>query len=341
MKKFLVIIMCFFAVVSLTGCRGVNEDEVISEEQIYRNFVSEWTSFQDVQVLNARVETDKDGKRILLADVKNDKYIGDISDIVISFATWDSNGKFIIIKSKNNPTNTYEEFTIDLGEDTKVKAGETWEADLGLYLDDSCEEVKFVKAAIVSYKIEEKYYENEYYIGWKDVYLGKTLTNEMLNIDKEFDPVEKLNSLNTDLKKENAYVTSSSFYKNEEEGDVFLTSNIKNNLDKSIGSIKVAFVAWDKDGKPIMIKSASGNTADSYVKEINMGETTIAKGEEFLGDTEKNVFGLRVSSEQTNINYVKAIVISYVDEDGTSWNNPYYYSWKNIFSGQVLEEYMR
>ena len=338
MKKFLKIIVTLLIVISLTGCKP--EEEYISEEEIYTNFISEWTSFQKVTTLNARVETDSEGNKMLMADIKNSNYEGKISDIVLSFATWDENGNFIIIKTKKQPENDKSEFQMNI-DDIEISAGEIWKADKGLYLDENCNEIKYAKAAVVSYKENGKEIINDMYTGWKDTYLNRTLTSWMQNIDNAYDPVYKYNLLKTNLESESAYVTKTTVYKNTETGDIFLTANIKNNSNKNISDISVAFVAHDIEGNPIMIKSASGLTDDSYVKEVNLGDITISSKEEWLGDTETDVIGLRVKSEQININYVKAIVISYTDSDGKKWNNPFYTNWQNIFEGKKLEEWMR
>ena len=143
------------------------------------------------------------------------------------------------------------------------------------------------------------------------------------------------------IQSEDVYATAASVYMNSETEEVFLTANIKNNSEEKIGDVTIAFVVWDADGNPVLIKSASGRTEDSYVKGVGMGDIEISAGEEWLGDTEDDVYGLRLDPEQTNIAYVEAIVVSYTSQSGEEWENPFYYSWRNAFEGKQLEDWMR
>ena len=160
-------------------------------------------------------------------------------------------------------------------------------------------------------------------------------------IEDEKTPQEEFAELQGAIKTQPTYTTKASVYKDLDGGDIFLTADIKNNSEKTMNTIKIAFVAWDIDGNPILIKSASGLTEDAYVKELNLGSTEILAGQTWLGETEEEVFGLRVASEQTSISYVEAIVISYSTPDGGEWTNPCYYEWKSTFGGQQLEDWMK
>lgn len=143
------------------------------------------------------------------------------------------------------------------------------------------------------------------------------------------------------LKVEKAYAFKGNVYKNLDAEEVFLTTSIKNNSNTTIKDISVAFAAWDIDGKPIKIKSASGLTEDSYIKEVGMGAVTVEAGKEWHGETDENVSGLRVAVEQSNIAYVESIIVSYTTEDGGNWTNPYYTQWRQTFWAKDLEDWMK
>lgn len=147
--------------------------------------------------------------------------------------------------------------------------------------------------------------------------------------------------MQSSLKIEKACAYNGNAYKNLEKEEIFLTTSIKNNSNTAIKDISVAFAAWDIDGKPIEIKSASGLTEDSYIKEVGMGAVTIEPGKEWHGETEHNVSGLRVAVEQSNIAYVESIVVSYTTEDGANWTNPYYTQWRQTYWAQELEDWMK
>lgn len=168
---------------------------------------------------------------------------------------------------------------------------------------------------------------------------GSNIPND--DSTEQQDPKQLFAELQDNIKNESAYVTKSSVYKDSENGDIFLIADIINNSGKTISNIDVAFTAYDIDGVPVVIKSASGNTEDSYTKEVNLSGVTILPGQEWLGDSEDEVFGFRVSSEQMNIAYAEAIVISYSTEDGGEWSNPHYYEWRRTFGGEKLEDWMR
>ena len=154
------------------------------------------------------------------------------------------------------------------------------------------------------------------------------------------DPKQAFAELQSNIKNENAYVTATSVYKDAETGEIFLTANVKNNSKNWTNKVSIAFAAYDINGEPIVIKSASGDTEDSYIKEIE-GYIPILPGQEWLGNSEDEVKGLKVNSEQTNIAYVEAFVVSYSSLDGEDWSNPHYDEWKKFFEGEHLEDWMR
>ncbi len=173
---------------------------------------------------------------------------------------------------------------------------------------------------------------------------GSSLTaSNDVSSEEEYDPEKAFAQLKDNLNKQNAYITSADVYKNLDAEEVFLTANIKNNSDKTISNLVVAFAAWDIDGNPIMIKSKSGATADSYIKEVSFSSVTISPGQEWLGngDDDGDIFGFSADPSQSNIAYTQAIVVSYTVEDGGEWSNSFYSEWKTTFKQAVLEDWMK
>lgn len=165
----------------------------------------------------------------------------------------------------------------------------------------------------------------------------ETTTAPTTEVDEEQLFADLLNN----LKLEKAVASNGHVYKNLDNDEVFLTTSIKNNSDTSIKDIAIAFAAWDIDGNPIEIKSASGLTEDAYIKEVSMGDVTLAAGEQWHGETDDNVSGLRVATEQSNIAYVASVVVSYTTEDGGEWTNSFYTQWRQAMWGSQLESWMK
>ena len=354
MKKLIAIIMCLCVALSLAACSTAPTQEEL--EQSVADMKSDIDS-QDIVAVNARVFTDGNNDKWLMSDIKNETAEGVyIGSLVIAFLAWDGNGAPVQIKTEENPENPYYCFEMTVGKSVAILKGATWTADIGLKLSEACDDIAYVEAIAVSGTINVEAWENPCYDAWYELYNGQILADWQREDMKSFatdyitedsaeeteqDPKQRFDQMKADIKNQNAYITASSVYKNTETGDIFLTANIKNDSDKSISNIDIAFAAWDIDGNPILIKSASGLTEDSYIKELNFGDVTLSAGEEWIGDTEDNVYGLRVNSEQTNIAYVEAIFVGYVADDGGVWTNPAYYTWKNVFGGQMLCDWMK
>ena len=229
MKQILVIILCMCMVVCLSACGKTEEEKLADAQTQYRSFRTEWSD-KDIKAINARVEIDDNGDKILMADVQNLNRYGNISNLVVSFATWDADGNFIILKTKKNPDNTQAEFTMTL-DGVTVESGATWIADAGIFLSDSCPEIAHVEAALVSWNSEE----NSMYSDWKGYYLEKPYEDWMKDIDAEVSPETRLAELRDRIKKQGMYVTKAEIWKkNLDEGQLFLTANVMNNTGKTV-----------------------------------------------------------------------------------------------------------
>ncbi len=112
-----------------------------------------------------------------------------------------------------------------------------------------------------------------------------------------------------------------------------LTATVQNRTDKTISYLKVAFVAWDKDGNPVKIKSDE-DKKDYEIKEVDYKKLTLESGR-YYGKG----MGINLSANH-NIETFKAIVVSFKTDDGDVWENPYYETFKNAFVSQKFSKSM-
>ena len=103
-----------------------------------------------------------------------------------------------------------------------------------------------------------------------------------------------------------------------------LTATVQNRTDKTITYLQIAFVAWDKDGKPVKIKAVDDKS--SYeLKEVTYKKLTLESGRYYGKDV-----GIKLAQNH-NIHTFKAIVTTFKTADGKVWQNPYYEAFKNAF----------
>ena len=112
-----------------------------------------------------------------------------------------------------------------------------------------------------------------------------------------------------------------------------LTATVQNRSDKIITYLKLAFVAWDKDGKPVKIKAAD-EKAGSEIKEVEYKKLSLESGR-YYG---KGV-GINLASNH-NIESFKAIVVLFKTSNGAKWENPYYETFKNAFVSKKFSKSM-
>ncbi len=138
------------------------------------------------------------------------------------------------------------------------------------------------------------------------------------------------------LEAEKVFATNMQVHLDMEDEVPCLSADLKNNHTETISNITLAFAAWDSAGLPVLLKSASGKTEDSYVKQVGMGDVTVAPGETWFAEDEDSVMGFRVAAEQNNIAYVKVCVISCTLGEDTAWSNPYYDEWHRLHYNKLL-----
>lgn len=171
MKKLLAVLLVLCMIFSLAACGGAKMTEESYSE------LKTAIDAESVIATNARVVTDSNGAKMLVADIQNN---GDttVSEIVVCFAAWNAEGAPMAIKTKRNPENEIFEFQMDVT-DVSVEAGKTWSENKGLYLADDAPEIATAKVVIVSCKKGEEVYENPNYTAWKEAHFQQTLEEYM------------------------------------------------------------------------------------------------------------------------------------------------------------------
>ncbi len=128
----------------------------------------------------------------------------------------------------------------------------------------------------------------------------------------------------------------------EEEG-VYLCADIENNSGVLVKNIKIAFAAWDADNQPVALTGfmQEDEASGSYYKELDFGELMLENGQTWVADTGDIIYGLRVKDVPVTIADVRAWIISYELEDGTTCLNQYYAVWKEMLPGKELTAEMK
>ncbi len=350
MKKLIALLMLLCLAVSLIACGPKLSDAEIleSEKKAYDNFMADLAD-EDLVAQNVRILTTEDGRRFLCADFKNNTSTDlKATNIKFSLAIWDANGLPITIRSEKNPDNTMSIFEVDIP-DLTIKAGEVWSATRGLALDPACKDIAYGQACVVSCTTAEGEKPNPLYEAWKQTFPGIALTDWQMQrmnptktdsiLSEEEQAKADYAKLKANLQAANAVSLNAKLYDDLDDDGLMLGADVKNNFSETISDLTVAFAAWDAEGKPVLIKSASGKTEDSHLKEVGF-DVTVAAGETWNADKGDIVTGYRIANAKDEIHTVMAVVISYEAADGSDWRNPFYEQWKETFKNVPLESWM-
>ncbi len=111
-----------------------------------------------------------------------------------------------------------------------------------------------------------------------------------------------------------------------------LSAVIQNNSGTDVKNAVVGFVAWDSNNFPVKIEGNFDYNGGSYFKMVDCGDVNMVNGATF-GEG----MGMELS-ENNNISKFKAIVVSYTDFDGNTWNNPLLSDFKELYADKKLVE---
>lgn len=158
-------------------------------------------------------------------------------------------------------------------------------------------------------------------------------------ISKRIESGEELltaEELDKELKKQPLYVEKTVY----QDGKKFSTSNdllqaiLYNNSSKEIKKADIAFVAWDKDKKPLLIKELYGYS-DKYFYTLEYDDISLEANKRYTGIVGNRYYGLRLSDD-LGIAYSKAVVVSYEDVNGGKWENPLIVDFKYLYENKTL-----
>lgn len=111
-----------------------------------------------------------------------------------------------------------------------------------------------------------------------------------------------------------------------------LSAVIQNNSGIDIKNAIVGFVAWDSNNFPVKIEGSFDYNGGNYFTMVDCGDVNMVNGTMF-GEG----MGMELS-ENNNISKFKAIVVSYTDFDGNTWNNPLLEDFKELYEDKKLVE---
>ena len=112
-----------------------------------------------------------------------------------------------------------------------------------------------------------------------------------------------------------------------------LQAILVNNTEHDIKNAVVAFLAWDDNNLPLLIKSQFDFNAAAYVMRANYSGINMVPGSTFGEKT-----GVKLNESINGVATVKAIVMSYETFDGDTWSNPGYDAFIEQYAGKKLQE---
>lgn len=111
-----------------------------------------------------------------------------------------------------------------------------------------------------------------------------------------------------------------------------LSAVIQNNSGTDVKNAVVGFVAWDSNNFPVKIEGNFDYNGGNYFTMVDCGDVNMVNGATFGDD-----MGMELS-ENNNISKFKAIVVSYTDFDGNTWDNPLLDDFKDLYMDKKLVE---
>ena len=110
-----------------------------------------------------------------------------------------------------------------------------------------------------------------------------------------------------------------------------LQAILVNNTQSDIKDAVVAFVAWDENNLPVLLKGQFDYNPASYVRRASYTGINMVPGSTYGENT-----GMRLDESINGIVTVKAIVVSYVTFEGETWENPEFAQFIEEYEGKKL-----
>ena len=114
-------------------------------------------------------------------------------------------------------------------------------------------------------------------------------------------------------------------------------ASVFNNSDVNIQSFVVAFCAYDENDNPIKIKQPDDKNDGAYIRTISYDLSKVGGDKKFIQPQESFDNVIFYVTNDPQIVTIKACVKSYTSVDNISWENPFYETFKNVYSGKQLQ----
>lgn len=111
-----------------------------------------------------------------------------------------------------------------------------------------------------------------------------------------------------------------------------LQAILVNDTEYNIKDVVVAYMAWDENNLPVLLKGQFDFNAASYVRRASYSGVNMVPGSTYGENT-----GMAIDESVKGIVTVKAIVASYETFDGATWTNPEYDQYIEQYAGKILE----
>ncbi len=159
-------------------------------------------------------------------------------------------------------------------------------------------------------------------------------TNEVKEEDKKEEKKEMSPSeLETALNNQPVKITRTEYISQEDQflRPDLLSAVFQNDSGVDIKNAVLGYVAWDSNNLPVKIQSQYDFTDGEYFKKVNYSDVNLVNGASY-GENG----GLSIGND--NIARFKAIVVSYTDFDGNTWDNPLLEEFKKLYEDKKLAE---
>ena len=173
------------------------------------------------------------------------------------------------------------------------------------------------------------------------LYRDKAAQNkETTSVTAEETTLISATALEDILKQQMMYVNGINYYYQSSSSQLAhdaMGASVFNSSEVSIKSFVVAFCAYDADGKPIKILQPDEQGEGGYVRTLTYDYTKAQGDKAALEPQESCTDILMYVKNEPQIVTVKACVKSYISTDDISWENPYYKTFLQVYSGKSLQ----
>lgn len=344
MKRIVSFVLALATALAFAGCNKQEDGITITEFE-------ELLNKQPMTVFSTQylVQDNKDKEAypdLLEAVVKNNT-TQTVTSVEIAYMAWNLKKQPVQIKSATDTTEGafVQKHTLT---DIHLLSGRVYGRGKGLPLskDATLSSILCIKAIVVSFETQEgQKWENPYYSAFETAYSGQKFDYDMristeeytsgLDLIEDTAKIETLKQAELDktIKEQNIGIIESQYLvQSEDKKNLYpdmLQIVMKNNTEQTISNVHVAFAAWDKNKRPVKIRSHTHDGID-YIDQVTYSNIDLAPGESYGKDVGYPLM------QNNNIAHFKAIIVSYETTDGNTWENPYFSDFCELYEQKDL-----